>query len=423
MARRLSGLTVLVLLAGAVGPASAIPPGAPRGVHVSFGADPRTQATVTWFTDGSVDPGGTVQYGGDDTLGTAVTAVTQPAPGVGALVHEAVVSGLPPGGRVHYRVIGSSGSSPIRTFATAPSSPRPYSFTVFSDHGTEPESMATARAVEDADPDFHLMAGDLAYAQPGDFSFPDDTRWDTWFSQNEGLFSTVPLMVGPGNHEKETVGGLASYRARFALPGQEVYYSFDYLNTHVLVLQSDRADASEVQPQMALFAEQDLLDAKARKDAGTIDFIIVMQHHPIYSNMRAAIESTYTERNTNPYLMVTEERLLHQYDVDILLTGHNHLYERTVPMRFGQGTTTERSTYTDPDGFIEVISGGGGEGLYRFKQKDDIASWSIGRAECFHYVRFDVDGRTLTARAIATGGQPELCPPGAVLDTWTATRG
>ena len=61
----------------------------------------------------------------------------------------------------------------------------------------------------------------------------------------EPLTSRVPMMVIEGNHEIEPQAGnvtFASYKARFAVPGQEsnsstsLYYSFDAGGIHFIML-------------------------------------------------------------------------------------------------------------------------------------------------------------------------------------------
>jgi acid phosphatase type 7 len=419
MKRALTSVLALLSLLTTIGLASSGAAGAPRGVHLALGADPKTSMTVVWFTDTTTDPGTVVEYGPTVDLGSAVTGTALKAPGVIALVHEVSLTGLTPGQTVYYRA-GSPGSfSPIRSFHTAPAGAAPFTFTMFSDHGTRPASSATALAAAADEPDLSLMSGDLSYANG------TQRTWDTWFNIIEPLASKRPLMTTMGNHEYN--GDALTYRARFAYPGAETYYSYDYANVHFLVLNSTLSGAATDRElaQMYAFAEQDLLDASQRKAAGQIDFIAVSHHHPLFGNM-AADATGVAERQQNPPLIALEERMLQLYDVDLLLAGHNHHYERSKPMIVGQPTTTELHEYTDPSGYIEIISGGGGESLYSFRDPNDFADWSAAYAKCLHYMRFSVNGKRLTGEMVVSGDpciyKTEEYPPGTVIDSFSITR-
>lgn len=413
----------LAVVAGLTG-APARAAGEPRGIHVAFGEDARAQATVTWFTDGDPDPGSALRYGTTpDALDVTVSGWSQVVPGEydGGTVraHEVALSGLEPGSTLFYSVGGGAAWSETTSFRTAPADEEPFTFTAFGDHGVKASSVATTDAVRAADPAFHLIAGDLSYAYHGDGSFPVWEDWDTWFDQLEPLAQTVPVMPALGNHEMESIGGTASFRARFALPRDETTYSFDYANVHVLVYNSDRnAGAQEARlPDQLAFAAADLADAAARRDAGEIDFIVVVQHHPLYGFSATSIESQLIERHYNPYLIATEEALLQAYGVDVLVAAHNHYYGRSFPMRAGRPTSDARATYTTDDDMIQVITGGGGQGLHSMLPQDQWPDWVAAGARRFHFVEFTVDGPTLTVTARATdGGAP------AVLDAFTLAR-
>ncbi len=408
-------LVTSIVAALAMGGARAA--GAPRGIHIALGADAATSATITWFTDTLQDPGSALEYGTTPSLGSSATGTSSPTPGVQARTHDVSLSGLAPGGTVYYRV---GGSTQIRSFHTAPPAGAPFTFTVFADHGRTPQSISTVAQALAEDPDLVLMPGDLSYANG------DQPDWDTWFDIMEPLAATRPVMVAPGNHETSSEGSSATYRNRLAMPGDELFYSFDYGNTHVLVLHSTltHGAAEGVLPGMLAFAEADLIDASQRKSAGDIDFIVVMQHHPLYGNMAA--ETIEAERQRNVPLIAAEERLLQLYDVDVLLTGHNHHFERSKPMVAGQPTTDERRSYVDPTGYVEVITGGGGNSLYSFRDPNDFASWSAAYAKCFHYMEFRIEGSTLSADTISSSDNCFIrgteYPTGSLIDTFSITR-
>ncbi|PSG97824.1 hypothetical protein BRD56_03550 [Thermoplasmatales archaeon SW_10_69_26] len=264
----------------------------PRGVHLSWVDDPQTTMTATWFTDGT-DPGTVVQWAatcGDlsdeatrsSTNGTASTLTRKPD----VHVHEATMTGFSPGESFAYRV-GSfeGGFSPCYETSTAPDE-GPVDIALYGDQGLGESAEAVHDRVKANDPDMVLIAGDLAYGEN------DPQVWDDWFAMNEDIFAETPVMSSPGNHETyaDASPPTASYEERLAQPGEELYYSFDFVNAHFLVLMSETPDATGrgYFQDMVEFAEQDLSEAYEAKKAGEIDHIFVIQHHPLYSNTQRA---------------------------------------------------------------------------------------------------------------------------------------
>lgn len=400
------------MLLGALVPAARAADPAPLGIHVSLGADARTTATIAWHTAGLSDPGTVAEWGTTSSLGSSSVGTGAPAPeSVPVVLHEVVLRDLPADSEIFYRVGSGSGWSETRSFRTGPEASR-FRFTVFGDHGTRSQSIRTTALVQATQPNFHLIAGDLSYAN----SRPE--VWNTWFEQTEALFATTPVMSAPGNHETETTqtgNGAATYLARFALPQRELFYGFDYGRVHFSIFHSTY-DADPVAAAEALaFLEDDLRAAAARRDAGELDFLVVVQHHPLWANAEDAdLMRHYLERRTNPPLIAAEEQMLVRHGVDLLIAGHNHHYERTKPMAYGVSTDPRTTGYEDPNGYIQIITGGGGASLYDFRDPADFPEWSAAYARRFHFVQVDVDGDLMTATTFATDA-----PVGEVLDTWT----
>jgi len=388
----------------------------PAGVHVAFGSDPTTSLTVAWHVRSTTVAEGWVEWGiGSEELDRRADARRIPAPGAPSTLFETTLGGaLDPGATVFYRACIEDGCAPVRRTATAPVTDS-FRFAAFADHGRKATSQRTTALVADTKPAMVLMPGDLSYANA---NLP---AWDDWFEQIEPLAGEVPLMVAPGNHETDPsqTPTPAAYGERFALPGAEFYYSFDYGRAHFLMVHSTVSAAARhmVLPDMLQFMEQDLLGAAQRKRSGALDWIFVVQHHPLYGSQDSSAPSKYLERNYNTPLIALEERMFHQYGVDVLIAGHNHQYERSRPMAYGQATNDSRNAYRDAIGFVQVITGGGGQSLYEFMDPADVQPWSVVRKERFHYTEFTIEGKKLTARAIATDDAA-----GEVLDQWTLQR-
>lgn len=144
--------------------------------------------------------------------------------------------------------------------------------------------------------------------------------------------------------------------------------------------------------------ELDLARAAARRAAGEIDFIVVTQHFPLYTNHR--LRGPFS-----PAHVVAQEHILQRYQVDLLLVGHDHMYQRSAPMAYGLPTV-------EGIGYVQVIAGGGGQWLYEFTPADfgeigsdpqnpymQWGSWMEAWAREFSFVEYEVAGPTIIGRA------------------------
>ena len=260
-------------------------------------------------------------------------------------------------------------------------------------------------------PAFHLIAGDLTYAD-GDRC---DGRpcikehWEQWFTEMARIARTAPVMPALGNHERsgdvKFPSGELFYTRSFALPTQnrEEYYSFDYGDIHFIALNSDDEGSLRAgQPQYEWL--------RADLAATTKRWKIVYLHHMVYASTSGHSVRERTQTNLSP--------LFDQYDVDLVIQGHNHNYERTLPVRFGAYqnpviATTERTNYVNPDGTIYVTTGGAGQGLASFSGAP--AAWSAVQCRCHQILRVDVDDAgVLSVRAIG--------PEGNLVDQFTISK-
>lgn len=102
---------------------------------------------------------------------------------------------------------------------------------------------------------------------------------------------------------------------------------------------------------------------------------IVALHHPVYSSGRHGS----TER-----LQEHLEPVLLQHKVDLVLAGHDHHYERTVPI----------------GGITHVVSGGGCKTTGVRPRRFTAAA-----ASALEFLKLDIDGDRLVARAIRPTGE------------------
>jgi hypothetical protein len=195
---------------------------------------------------------------------------------------------------------------------------------------------ATARLVHDAAPDAVLTLGDLQYDDGlyGKFLSSYDLSW--------GAFRSITYPA-PGNHEywgSPRAAGYFQYFGEQAGRSGQGWYSTDLGTWHVVALNSncDIVGCGKGSPQYD-WLERDL----AANDAACT---LAFWHHPLFSSGPHGPDPAVT-----PFW-----RLLRADGADIVLNGHDHLYERFRR----QDPTGAR----DAAGIREFVVGTGGEELY-----------------------------------------------------------
>jgi len=314
-----------------------------------------TTVTILWWTNVVGDS--TVQYGTTPALGSSVTVPTAASCEIGAAgtCHVVPLTGLQPGTRYYYRLLtnGVEVQPPGSYFTTLrdPSDPHDLFFTVIGDWGQASAAEADVANLQDADDTpLILTVGDNAY-QNGTQSDWDNNALAYYVSpMRRALF--VPAL---GNHDLYDVGNsnwASSVEIRMfqlprnAPPGQEErYFSFDHGDAHFVVLDSNvPGDGTQ-----RAWLEADLA-------ATTRKWKFVFLHHTPYScaNGIASLGSNSTVRSSwNP--------LFEYYGVDVVFDGHDHIYERSLPLdEFSDAAGTAGA---DGRSTIYVMTGGGGATL------------------------------------------------------------
>ncbi len=364
----------------------------PRGLHVSFSDDPYSTRTLTWFTDGSDAPASAVEYGPvePDMDEAEITGAAFPMRAessavavydVDALCQSAVAGGISSERPLRYRVGSDEGGwSPTYVLAPTPAADAGFRFCHYGDQSTSEAAQAVTAAVSERAPDFLMIVGDLSYANG------EQSVWDTYFDMLEPLAARIPVMTTPGNHEAKDGGG-DGYDSRIRQPGQNFYYGFDYGRVHFFcstagcLLDGVISAASLATELLAM--EADLAQAALRRARGEIDFIVVAQHYTIWTN----------EDGRNPAnlsLVLLEEQILLRYGVDLLLVGHDHIYERSKPMAFGRASD---------GGYVQVTQGGGGQSLYELLETP--ADWSAYNTLRHGFTEYLVEGGVIRGTSYA----------------------
>ncbi|MFE0177149.1 purple acid phosphatase family protein [Streptomyces sp. NPDC059002] len=366
---------------------------APFGRHLAFGADPRTQMRISWQVPLAVKSPyvrvGLKPWELGEKIAAEVRDLHTPAlskklPAVEQYYLHAALDGLRPGTTYYYGV-GHDGFDPasperlatLGSFRTAPARPETFVFTAFGDQGVGPHALANDQLILGQNPSFHLHAGDLCYADTTGHGKESDTYdarvWDTFLAQTESVARSVPWMVTTGNHDMEawySPNGYGGQSARWSLPGNGFdpkaapgVYSFRYGNVGVVAL--DANDVSYEIPANRGHSEgrqTAWLDRRLRalRADDSVDFIVVFFHHCAYSTSTHASDGGVRDA----WLPLFTE-----HQVDLVINGHNHVYERTDAIRGGEvGRPVPVGASTDPtrDGIVYVTAGGAGKDLYGF---------------------------------------------------------
>jgi len=269
----------------------------------------------------------------------------------GGWIHDVELTGLSPN-TVYYFICGgdNGGWSEERSFRTADNIRTSFfRFVAGGDSRSENSSFpgprdSVSRAMAKFNPSFVLFVGDFVrYAD-------NDREWDNWFAaaqmywvDNDNL--TIPIIPCIGNHELngyESGGGNGiSYFGQFSLPGNERWYSLDWgPNLHTIVL--DEYTTITGTDDQTNWLKQDL--------AAHANYMwkIALFHEPVYRG--GGIQNYDVSNYWAP--------LFDQYHVDLVFSGHTHIYERTYPIR---GNEVQSSP---ENGTVYVVSGGWGAPLY-----------------------------------------------------------
>lgn len=320
---------------------------------------------------------------------------------------QARISHLMPG-TTYFYVVGHDGYDPAerpaleqaRSFTTAPGRTTAFTFTAFGDQGESYDAVATGNLVRSQNPSFHLHAGDLSYANDGgsgQLSNAYDPRaWDSFFVQNEGFASTVPWQAVVGNHEMEpwySPNGYGGYFKRFAQPVEhQAYYSFTYGNVAFLALDANdvtyeyTANNGYTAGAQTKWLTRRLAAFRASRD---IDFIVAYFHECAYCTATAHASDGGVRAAWTP--------LFDEYSVDLVINGHNHVYERTDPLKAGVVTTAApigSTVHSATQGTTYVVAGSAGNSLYAFTASDSYEGDVNSDGTVSSWVRNSAGGET-----------------------------
>lgn len=237
--------------------------------------------------------------------------------------------------------------------------------------------------------------------------------WDLLGIQNEPIAASYPWMVGDGNHER--FYNWTAFTHRYKMPQNPAlgsdgnfWYSFDYGNIHWVSISSEH-DLAEGSPQRAFLVAA--LEAAVANRA-VVPWIVLSLHKPLYCS---------AEGTPGGYAAKLESLVL-RYDVDLVISGHMHAYERVHPVAGGEvtvwpvkgdsiGTRRTDVYHSLGKGPVHIMQGhAGGMQFERWKQPQP--SWSAIRMANGYIVR----NRTSAEDTVKRDAEGRMLWNGEVVD-------
>ena len=367
---------------------------APSIITVTYGDDSSSSFNISWYTKDAVK--GTdielvpysknPKFTGKPTVSSNIECITEedvirelPAIDFGIIGimsveyemtrHIVKLTDLEPGTRYCYRIGDAERGwwSDVGVLETADNS-REVSFL----HVTDTQAQNSRQfdvwanllrvAKDTVDFDFLLSTGDQV-------DMGSNMRLWTFFANNasDTLMST-PFMPTAGNHESMS-GSEFALDENFALPSapeqdrtEGVYYSFDYNNVHIAVLNANNLGEDDT------FNAEQIEWLKEDMNASDAEWKFVATHKAVYSN-----GSHYDDDDV---IAMREQlsKLMPELDIDMVFQGHDHVYLRTDAMVNNKVVEPEETDITfegrdytakiDPQGTIYTITGCAGVKYY-----------------------------------------------------------
>lgn len=314
-------------------------PGAsPAMVHLGWPSnDPSVSVSFLWRTD-LATRATAVEFGSDGTLDQRVEGVSFTFGTDDAYrIHEIrLCDGLQPGTTYRYRVGGDGAWSDMYTFSTPapPGTFDTFRFAFVGDsRGAYEDWSQVIHAADAYAPDFVVFTGDAV-----GFGGNQD-EWDGWYRALGTVATRIPIISAHGNHE----GLSENYFAQVGLPGNEQWFTIKYGNLHLVVLNDTPASFTEDLDFQADYIDRSFAEAVP----GAVG--VAAHHQGIYA--------TCTTHRSNESLRADWAPKYDANHVRMVLNGHNHIYERSVPIHEGvEVQPLAGTTY--------VTSGGAGATLY-----------------------------------------------------------
>ncbi|MEW6469388.1 MAG: metallophosphoesterase [Bacteroidota bacterium] len=342
--------------------------------HIRWGssAGPLNGLTITWTNNGTSD---SIRWGYTPSYEMGAFAGIM-RNGYSDKFFKHVFPTVNPNSTIYYQLYDSNTQSwgMQKTFAAAPpSNTTAFSFCALGDSRNglsvwqQVSNLANSQAAS-----FTLYNGDIV-DNGGSAS-----EWNNWFNSGTAYLENNIVYHALGNHDAQSV---PTYKNIFDLPhvnGSNLYYSFTYGNALFITLNSEDP-ANQAQASWLVST----LSAAASDPS--IIWKVVSFHRPFYTIGAHAGEM-------NAYFG-TWWKAFDDYGVDLIVNGHDHMYERTKPINRNVSTGSPVASYgSQPgQGRCQIVCGGAGAPLYT-----GTPTWAIEKYQSkYNFCKFSINGYEL----------------------------
>jgi hypothetical protein len=278
-------------------------------------------------------------------------------------VWVAHLEGLPSTGEIAYRVRTTLGTTPTYVFRIGTEKARPFRFAAFGDvrtghhvHRSIVDAVARERI------DFVVNTGDMV-DRGG-----KEHEWSRFFQIERPLLVDTPIVAAIGNHDMSAREYFRHYFMHQAAGAARRYFTHDWGNMRLVVVDAE----IECRQGCEQFG---YVEKMLKEGAREGKLMVLALHQPPFS-------SGYHGSNENVQEPIVD--LARRHGVELVLTGHDHNYERTEPI----------------DGTTYVVTGSAGAPIRPIHPRGFTAH---ARTEP-HYMLIDVDSDRLTLRAVNLRG-------------------
>ena len=304
----------------------------PYNIVMNIYDDPKTTMAFNWFTTSNTT-GEQVEISigtGTFTPFKTVSATTSQN------VHKAVVTGLTPNTKYSFRVGKANLWSNIGTFTTAKANKDPFSFIYVTDTQVGANEFGDLKtrtdmvAANHSNAKFWLHCGDLIWTGS------DLNEWNKYFTSQQNMFYHFPFTPVQGNHDFVD-NNILNFKRHFNLnntsfDSQGSTYTYIYGDVQFFALNSELYNNPTYISDISTWMQN---EKNAHPD---ITWRIVYFHRSAYTaaaKLQHDIPTRVWRQAITP--------ILDNLDIDLVLFGHDHVYEVIGPVKnkeFVQGSVS-----------------------------------------------------------------------------------
>ena len=338
-----------------------------NNISLSVGAD-ESQINFAWYSP-LVNPSVTVSEKPDMTNGNTFTATASLA-NDGQYSCKATATGLKHSTIYYYQLSNNGKAGQIYSFTTGGDGE--FSFALVGDpqigaRNTASDTLDWEKTLNTAtgselfsDISFLVSAGDQVN------SAANEEQYDGYL-EHSVLFG-LPVATAIGNHDSSS----NAYGQHFNVANESAEYGvteaggdcyFVYNNTLFLVLNSNAQSEEDVNGHRAFIQSA----VEATKDRN-ITWKVAVFHHTLFTVASHAHDGYIDNVNGFKNLIIP---VLEEFDIDAVLSGHDHVYCRTYIMdgtepitefdgyEYGNGTDAAPTAVNNPDGILYLTANSG----------------------------------------------------------------